>query len=267
METKKLNPIILIIVTIFMFIAPVVFNWLFTMHFFIPLVKATNYLLQPTLLAGAIGIFCIYIIVFLLGKYDSKSIYFTKEKIQTAILPLILIWFTSNLISLLFLYFDTGRISFTGNFNISLGKFLGQIFGNAPFEEIVFRGVFFLQFYLLLKVKTTNKKAIMLAVVFSALFFAVVHIPNRLWINTVDNLVLETLGLFVAGIGLTIIFIYTQNLAYVIGIHALSNAPFVLFKASASTKYYTTYLLIVLVTLLWKKITKQKNMFSIWPTH
>ncbi|NOY61181.1 MAG: CPBP family intramembrane metalloprotease [Calditrichaeota bacterium] len=264
MEIKKLNPIILIIVVIFMFIDPIIMNWLFKIHFFEPLVTATNSLIQPTLLAGIISIFCIFLIVFLIGKHDLKSVWLSKEKMKIAVLPLISIWLISNLVSLLFTYLNTGQISFISNFNFSLGKFIGQIFGNAPFEEIVFRGIFFLQFYLLLKVKVTNKKAIILSVIFSALFFAVVHIPNRLWINKVDNLILETSVLFMAGIGFTIIFIYTQNLAFMIGIHALSNAPFVLFKTSSSIKYFTTYLLIIVITFLWKKITKQKNMISIW---
>ncbi len=263
MNVKKLDQKFLIALAIFMLIDPIVINWLFKIHFFSPFVKSTNYLLQSTLLAGIINIFIVSIIVFYFGKLDLKSIWLTPNDIKIALFPLALIWVISNLAVILFGFLASGQILFIDRFNFFIGRFAGQIFGNAPFEEIVFRGVFFVQLYLLFKLKTSNNKAIILAVIFSEIFFATVHIPNRIWINKVDNLLFETLGLFIAGIFLNLIFIYTRNLAYLIGIHAMANFPVIFFKAPSQTTYYTTYVLILVVTLLWKKLVPARQEIKI----
>ncbi|GAB4369183.1 MAG: hypothetical protein Kow0042_10740 [Calditrichia bacterium] len=259
MEIKKIDSKILLLLFFFILIDPIIINWLFKVQFFKPLVVATNFYIQSTLIAGTINLFIVSIVIFYFGRLDLSSVWFTREKVKQAALPLIGIWIGAHVIIIMITLFGGGRIILIDKFNLSLGRFLGQLFGNAPFEELVFRGVLFLQIYLLLKVKMKSRAALILALLISQFLFAFAHVPNRIWINQVDNLFLETLGLYGAGIGLTLIFIQTQNLAFLIGIHALANMPFIIVRAPSSLTYNITYVLIVFCALLWRKITPASN--------
>lgn len=268
MEIKKLHPGILILIFIFMLVDPLFMNWLFKIHFFRPIAFATNYILQPTLLAGLCNILFFSVLIFILGKHDFRSIWLTKEKAKMALPVLLYIWLSAQIIPIAFVFFSKGDILLIDNLNIAIGRWLGQLFGNAPFEELIFRGIFFLQFYLLFQSRTSNKNSIILAVMLSQLLFAVSHVPNRIWINKVDNLATEIIGLFIAGVGLTLIFIHTQNLLFVIGIHALSNFPFPLVKTDFPIHYYSTYILVLLAAIFWNKITSSRpgeSLLSIPP--
>lgn len=84
-----------------------------------------------------------------------------------------------------------------------IGTLLGQLFGNALCEELVYRG------FLLTQV-----------------LFATCHISSALagGMSAID-VVLDLIRLTVLGILLALLYVRTNNLFIVIGVHALMNAP------------------------------------------
>jgi hypothetical protein len=111
-----------------------------------------------------------------------------------------------------------------------LGELLGQLFGNALYEEILFRGCLLVQLALWLtpRPQRPDRRAVLLALVLSQLVFALQHIPNRLafaaWPDAAaaagDLAMLLVAGLFFAGV-----FLRTGNLLVAVGVHALGNCP------------------------------------------
>ena len=113
-----------------------------------------------------------------------------------------------------------------------VGLVLTQIFGNALFEEIAYRGFMFPQLYL----RMTGLRArpwarLALALLISQGLFALSHIPNRIYLGmTPSEIALDLLMLLGWGTLYTLIYLRTDNLFIVVGIHALGNTPTTLFR-------------------------------------
>ena len=109
------------------------------------------------------------------------------------------------------------------------GSFLGQIFGNALAEELLYRGFLFVQFAFVLGARgDRRKRALWIAALASALVFALSHIPNRLVKGNYDDfsrVLSDQLGLFGYGLFSVLLYARTKNLIFVIGVHALINYP------------------------------------------
>ncbi len=252
-EIRKINIRILILIIILIPINQIVINYLLKTNFFTPLARLTDYWIQPTLVGNLLSLTVFSVLIFIIGKHNLFSVWLTKEKLKAAVLPIFIIWLLSQIITIAGTYFSNGDIVFVDRFNVLTGSLIGQLFGNATFEELIYRGILFLQLYILLKPKTTNKKALMISIIASQIIFALIHIPNRLMINPVENLALDLLGLFVAGVVLTVIYVRTENLAFVIGVHTLINQPFNIIDTSFPMEM-SIYILIILTTILWNKI-------------
>lgn len=108
-----------------------------------------------------------------------------------------------------------------------LGIFLGQILGNALFEEIAFRGFLFQQVRLrLLRAGRSSTTALMLGLGISQAIFAAIHVPLRLKSGmALSALPAELALLFMLGVLLALVYWRTGNLFVSVGIHTLSNAP------------------------------------------
>ena len=108
-----------------------------------------------------------------------------------------------------------------------LGILLGQILGNALFEEIMFRGFLFQQMRLrLLRAGRKPVTALMLGLGISQAIFAAIHVPLRLKSGmALSALPTELALLFMLGLLLALLYWRTGNLFVAVGIHALSNAP------------------------------------------
>lgn len=113
-----------------------------------------------------------------------------------------------------------------------LGTAIGQIFGNAFYEEVVFRGVLFRQLQLFWQAKQySSAKSTICAGLMSSALFSLQHLPNRLFFQAYSGaLWLELLLLMVAGLFFVAMYIRTGNLWVVIGIHAMANSLFYLWE-------------------------------------
>ena len=139
----------------------------------------------------------------------------------------------------------------------TIGIFLAQLFGNALFEEILFRGVLFEQ----LRVRLLNRGAgsaqsLLLALIVSQALFALIHVPLRLTTGMpIDALPGELTLLFGLGVLLAIVYWRTANLYICVGVHALSNAAILVVKQQIdiSSNGMTAAVGAVMVILFWPR--------------
>ena len=138
-----------------------------------------------------------------------------------------------------------------------LGILLGQILGNALFEEIMFRGFLFQQMRLrLLRAGRKPITALMLGLGTSQAIFAAIHVPLRLKSGmALSDLPTELALLFMLGVLLALLYWRTGNLFVAVGIHALSNAPLLAVQEQVdlSTKGAIAAGASLIVMLLWPR--------------
>jgi CAAX protease family protein len=114
----------------------------------------------------------------------------------------------------------------------ALGKLIGQLLGNALFEEVMFRGFLFRQAYIRFQSVNLNVTwRVVCAAGISQVIFAAIHLPLRLSSGmALRHLPLELALLFALGFLLCLVYWRTDNLFLCVGIHALSNAPLLLVR-------------------------------------
>jgi hypothetical protein len=114
---------------------------------------------------------------------------------------------------------------------VLLGSLLSQLLGTALFEEIAYRGFLLPQAYLrLARYVPAPVLRLALALLLSQVLFALLHIPNRLYLGTPLPLLLPDLAaLLLWGCLYAVIYLKTDNLFLAVGVHALANAPTTLF--------------------------------------
>ena|GEM_PF-4155479 len=260
---RPLNPRIFVMVCILLPLNGIVMNLLFRNEFFQPVSRYTNYIIQPTLCANMISIIVFAFIILFLGRLNLISLRLSFSKFKESIGLIFILWFSAQTVSVIAAGLSPDGISVNNDFNILVGSFLGQIFGNALFEEAMYRGLIYIQLYLILRKKKNNKISIFIALVCSQLLFSLIHIPNRLWINQSENLLLDLVNLFILGAVFTIIFIRTDNLAFLIGFHALLNEPFDIIKPSIPTQLIIL-LGAIIIAILWPLITCESRRIKPW---
>lgn len=108
----------------------------------------------------------------------------------------------------------------------ALGDWIGQIIGNAPYEELVFRAFLIPQIYLRWPARPVLVRLIC-AVVLSQAFFATAHIGTRVFKGQLSGIDLFVSLLWVFALGLAFAWIYlrTLNPFVAAAFHALSNYP------------------------------------------
>lgn len=107
------------------------------------------------------------------------------------------------------------------------GQLLAQLLGNALVEETVFRGFFLPQLYLKALARFRPASALVLALMTSQLFFALMHIPNRLFVNAVpiEDQLVDQLELIAQGLTYGALYVVTRNIFVGVGLHSLYNQP------------------------------------------
>ena len=113
------------------------------------------------------------------------------------------------------------------------GLFLSQALGNALYEEAVFRGFLIPQFFLKCRrfLPARVAPSVFLGAVLSLAIFDLYHLPNLICRNLpLAFLVYPLIG----GSLYTLLYLETGNLVFVIGVHALGNAPTLLWVRDPS---------------------------------
>ncbi len=198
--------------------------------------RTTDGLVNVTLSANLINQL-ILIGVLLLGlcRVRPKELGLEPAKLPAALGLTALIWAVSQIVFVIILAFSNQSIELNPEWTATswtraAGHWLGQLFGNTPLEEVVFRGFLLPQCLLLmLSWKPTARPWMQIAValVLSQLVFALFHIffnwrqPQGQWL---------LLAQFVMGLAFAGIYLRTGNLFLAMGVHTLSNNPSPLIK-------------------------------------
>ena len=105
------------------------------------------------------------------------------------------------------------------------GALLAQLFGNALYEEILFRGVLLRQTYWRLETtRLTNLQTLEFAI--SQSLFALIHLPILLSGGLSPIAAFSQLpAIFVAGSAFAVLYARSDNLMLCVGIHALASKP------------------------------------------
>jgi membrane protease YdiL (CAAX protease family) len=145
-----------------------------------------------------------------------------------------------------------------------VGLLAVHLFGTALYEEVAFRGFLLRQCLLRFHRWTKNRQALSkaMAILVSQLAFALFHVPWKLvtqgW--SADTMG-ELCGVLVTGIIYSLLYLRTNNLFLVMGVHALGNAPTSLLTPTVGTPNLLL-LFMVLIWILWPRMKEWEEKAS-----
>jgi membrane protease YdiL (CAAX protease family) len=259
-EFSKTSNYIIILVSLISIGLNIFFsNYIREFGYFLIIEEKTNYIIQDTLVIYLIkDIIFIVILILIFGKLKPKDIGLEKKKILPAIIVISSIWLFYNIVGLVYTLSLNGGVVFDNEilddgWNVVLGQFIGQIFGCGPFEEIIYRAFFLIQIYLLLirrnleEPNKISKKALISSIIITQIFFALIHIPDRVWENQpLNEYWMDMFSLFIYGVVFVLLYLRTNNILIVAGIHALLNRTTSLFMPS----FYSWIIIWIFAVLL-----------------
>jgi membrane protease YdiL (CAAX protease family) len=230
---------------------------LFAHGAFRPLAEWTGGLLTGTLVANLllivllVGGICLWF-----GRLRPYDIGWMPAQIPAALLFCLCLWGAAQVVHLLAGWAWGGAVrldaAWLGGMGIPLGVLLGQVLGNALFEELAYRGFIFPQLYLRLHGDGERPwSGFLLTLLISQALFALVHIPNRLYLGMSAPEIAADLAMLTGwGVLFTLLYLRTDNLYLVAGIHALGNAPTTLFASAPAFQGAGASLLIYALAVL-----------------
>jgi membrane protease YdiL (CAAX protease family) len=185
----------------------------------------------------------------------------------------VVLWGVAQIIHLVAGLLTRGEITLNPDWAIygtgfMIGLVLTQVFGNALFEEIAYRGFLFPQLYLrLTSLRARPWNRFLVALLISQAAFALSHIPNRIYLGmTAGDIAVDLLMLVGWGVLYTLLYLRTDNLFLVVGVHALGNTPTTLFATApvltGAGASMLIYLLAVTATFLYPMLRAQRIGFA-----
>jgi membrane protease YdiL (CAAX protease family) len=207
---------------------------------FRPLASATGGLFTGSLLVNLLLIAAlIWLVIGRIGGLRPYDVGLNLRKIPMGIVYALMLWVAAQGIHLVLGFLHWGQVTIHPAWVVNgstfvLGLLIAQLLGNALFEEIAYRGFLFPQMFLRFKSLTEYPQSqITVAILVSQVLFALSHIPNRIYLGmSAEEIIFDLLMLLGWGILYTLIYIRTDNLFIVVGIHALGNTPTTLFATA-----------------------------------
>ena len=231
---------------------------LFANRVFQPLSASTGGILTGTLVVGlGMILLLIYGVCLRLGRLRPYDIGWIPAHLRSGIIFTLTLWAAAQVVHLSAGLAAQGSIALAPSvesqgFGVLLGILIGQLFGNALFEELAYRGFLFPQLYL--RIHGSGERPWMrfvITLLISQALFALVHIPNRLYMGmTLSELSPDLAMLIGWGVLFTLVYLRTDNLFIVTGIHALGNAPTTLFASIPALQGASSSLLIYVLAVL-----------------
>ncbi len=257
-KSKKINILFVLIADIILtiFIVFVVFthDWLDPVEIY------THGLINITLIVNLGLIFIAYFLIIIRNNVSANDLGLIKSKIIPAIILIVAFWGILQLINLVVMLIaiqnlEINPIWITYGLLPPLGSFIAQIFGNAFYEEMVFRAFLVPQFYFLFqKEEKSVKITLTQALLVSQAIFALIHVPIRLLGGIMGwDLVLSLLIVFGLGWLFALVYLRTKNIFIAMGIHALYNVPVSILNVDSTI---TILILTALLLIFWPNITR-----------
>ena len=192
---------------------------------------ATGGIIDGTLVAGVtLQVLVIVGLLIGVGRFRPEHLGLDARRLWPAVRFVVAAWVAIQLLLLLILPLFGQRISLgsqwtAGGWRKAVGEWLGQLLGNCPYEEVLFRGFLLPQCGLLAMrwvPKARPRALIAVALVLSQALFAVghvflnLHLPEGQWLLVAQ---------FVFGLMFAFVYLHTGNLFLAMGLHALLNNP------------------------------------------
>lgn len=227
-----------------------------------PMERATGGLVTRTLVANVVLLGIVLLIVLGLGHLKPGDVGLRWSQVGVGVAVTAGAWLLMQLAGLAS-GLVTGTLALAptwGDVGVLavLGALLGQLLGNALTEEVTWRGFALPQAYGRLAKRAWwhahTGWTLIGALILSQGLFALIHLPNRLvsgfsgW-----ELVLGLLVPCLLGVVFALVYLRTGNLFVAVGLHALVNAPTLLF-AAGSVSAMVMLAVVALVLLIWPSL-------------
>lgn len=191
--------------------------------------RMTSGLINETLVVNLVMIAgLVYLLMIRCGKLTWADLGIKKGRLLAGFAATVVLWLATEMINAAVSLLFSGSINWssiweTYGFSVVIGSFIAQVFGNALFEELAFRG--FLMSQIGKKIPAGRWRTV-IAVLVSQALFGLIHIPNRLYMGVEpDQMPLSIIMPAVLGIFFCVIYLVTDNLFLAVGVHALINIP------------------------------------------
>ena len=193
----------------------------------------THGLVTPTLVANLILLAIVVgVVLCLLGGLRPLDFGLRGSDVPVALVLTISVWIGANAIEAGWQVRATGTVSWGGEWRTlgvtaAVGALVAQLFGNALYEEILFRGVLLRQTYWRFEAKhLPNLQRVAVSVAISQGLFALIHLPILLSGGASVMAAFARLpAIFAAGTAFAVLYARSDNLLLCVGIHALANKP------------------------------------------
>lgn len=233
LDRVRLAPLIVIVA---FYILHMAFNALnnlvlFQSSLYDPLIIATSGLLNATLQANVVMIVVLVGGVLMAwGKLRPPDLGLIWAGLPRAALLTLLIWLIVQGVLALVAATNGQPIALDATWTQFgaapvLGALIGQLFGNALFEEIGYRGFMLPQAYLRLNIRQRWLRVIA-ALLVSQVLFTLMHVPS--WIangQDIQGILATAPRILALGIFFALFYLVTGNIFLSIGVHALGNRP------------------------------------------
>ncbi len=225
-----------------------------------PIHIATHGLCNGTLVHGMIGAaLSVGVVLVRLGRLRLRDVGIRRDAIFGAVVCTVVVWSIVQGITIIAALTADGTIAPHSLWEAKgvltvLGEFLGQFFGNALYEETMFRGLLIAQLYFLMERALSNQPGwrMAAAIGLSQIIFSVAHIPNRLALgsyNSVSAVLADQLMLILVGLLFAWVYLRTRNLLIAVGIHALFNTPTPVFASPLDPEEWTQGLVVAITVI------------------
>ena len=206
------------------------FNFIvFPGHWFTPLYHATGGLFNSTLSANLIMLALVVGgLIVLAGNLRPSDVGLETARILPAVVFTICLWAIANVAVAAYTFSKGIPFALADEWSKpgpgpTIGAFIGQIFGNSLYEEIVYRGFLTVQLMLLLQ-SFGRTQSVCIAVAAAQAVFAVIHVPMLLvhgvqWAQMGPDI----LTVYLTGLGFAAVYLSTNNLFIAVGVHALAD--------------------------------------------
>jgi membrane protease YdiL (CAAX protease family) len=238
---------------------------------FDPVDRASGGLVTRTLLANLVALAVgVGLVILRVGRLRPGDVGLVRSKLPAGIIFTVGMWLVVQILVLAQSLLSEGTITIdpqwsTVGVTAMLGALIGQLLGNALYEEIGYRGFLFPQVVAKLEHRWPGfgRRAVVVAMVTSQGLFALRHIPIDLLdgLDAVD-LAIDLLVKMLIGVIFALLYLRTRNLFMVVGVHALVNAPTSVFVASYVGPSYLALLLALVTIVAWPRVSESQPAVS-----
>jgi membrane protease YdiL (CAAX protease family) len=231
-----------------------------------PLREASLGLLYPGLIVGLLALALIVgVTLVAIGGFRPRELGLKLASLPDAIVYTLLIWSMMQLVAIALCRFAgeaprlVGDLEEQGGYLV--GGLLAQLAGGALCEEVLFRGFLFVQLGILFCrwLPEQPRTGLVVAALVSSVVFAIAHLPHRFGINggyaDWSALAMDQGWLVVWGCVYCWLYARTDNLLFVVGVHALANARTMLVTAPPVAEFLPlSQMFGVGVALVWHRL-------------